>query len=168
MKNVILRKRLFTLFLLFVVFVNCTGCAVQLAKTPKSEKEQNTKREEISREESIEDLEKDVSKIRVLEETVQYTEEKTKQLQPVKEEKVIIKNEPKPQKQPQSEPVPEVKEPPNVQPEPQLQPQPELEKQPEAEEIPEQLDMSQLGEWYMSNAEYDEMVSNSQVGVGAQ
>ena len=96
-----------------------------------------------------------------------------------------VKEEPKPQPasqpevkeeaKPQPEPQPEVKEEPKPQPEVKEEPKPQPAPQPENKEetteqsvkneIPDQLDMSQIGDIFVSAEEYDKKVSDSEVGI---
>lgn len=193
MKNVIFRKRLLPLVLLFVMLVNCTGCAVQWAKTPNEENTQSKGREKVSQAENKKISEVTAEEAEVPEEKVNDIEEKEETSKLVKEAEVSSPKQPEAQKQPEADNGAKTQEQPEIQPEPvpqeqkkpqpeaqekpkaQTEPKPETEKQPEVnqlpeeeEEIPDQIDMSLLGNWYMSNEEYDEMVSNSNVGVGAE
>ena len=86
-----------------------------------------------------------------------------------------VKEEPKPQPatqpeekeeaKPQPEPQPEVKEEPKPQPAPQPENKEETTEQSVKNEIPDQLDMSQIGDIFVSAEEYDKKVSDSEVGI---
>lgn len=144
MKNLMYRKRLLSLFLLFAMLGNCTGCALQAAKVQKMDIPQTIEKSENPEMGSAQSSEK----------------------QPEPE----VSKEPEVKQQSETSKEPEKK--PEVRPEPQEPPsipedhQESVETPPAVEEIPDQIDMEQLGNWYMSNEEYDEMVSNSNVGVG--
>ena len=86
-----------------------------------------------------------------------------------------VKEEAKPQPAPQPEvkeepktqpaPQPEVKEEPKPQPAPQPETKEETTEQSVKNEIPDQLDMSQIGDIFVSAEEYDKKVSDSEVGI---
>ena len=149
------------------------GCTMQpKVENQKFETEDAMPLETIKQEEKIEDAASQPEVTPQMDEQLQTELEKKAEPEPIPEVDKRPQSEPEKKKETEVQPQIEQKKETESKEEPQVTSEPEIEseQQPQTEEeqvqeSPEQLDMEQLGEWYMSNEEYDEMVSNSEVGV---